>query len=206
MRPFFWRTALAALAACALPFAATAQETCALAPAGADPATSRMLCDLQRAAEIRERAKIYYGTQHDPLVEIIDTASPSGMAYVYDVVDDGSKLRLEARSVPDGRGLRCHLKATLPDDTANSINSLLARAANEEWPDYGPREDVTINPDGSRSVKLIVDSHDIFTRAETGAGTREYSRHAGSDDPVNRLNELVIGFANVSPAWACTAS
>jgi hypothetical protein len=204
MKPFFWHAALAALAVGMVAFPASAQEGCTAS--SADPETAKMLCDLQRAAEIRERARSYYGARTDPLVQIIDTASPSGMAYVYDVLEDGAKMRLDARSVPDGHGLRCHLQATLPDDTANMIVSLLERASDEALPEYGPREEVTINPDGSRSLKMVLDSHDIYTRTETDSGTREFSRHAGTDDPVNRLNNIVIEFANVSPAWACTAS
>jgi hypothetical protein len=39
-----------------------------------------------------------------------------------------------------------------------------------------------------------------------GGGVQLESEAAGSDDPVSRLNNLVIGIANVSPGWACSAS
>jgi len=55
-------------------------------------------------------------------------------------------------------------------------------------------------------VRLVLDSHDIITRADSENGTRNYSRHSGSDDPVSRLNNLVIGIANVSPGWVCNTS
>ena len=162
-----------------------------------------MRCDIERAATIRERAQKYYGASFDSLVEIIDTASPSGAAYVYDVTAEGGALTLDARSVPESKGPRCRLKSTLPEDQAEIVSRLLIEVAASTVPDYGPREDVPLNPDGSRSVRLALVSHDIITRTQTPGGVRHFSRHAGSDDPVTRLNNLVIGFANVSPGWAC---
>ncbi|MFN3912238.1 hypothetical protein [Hyphomonas sp.] len=213
MKPSLWRAVLVSLAACVLPIAAHAQlDGCNAAlsaaayPGAAEPDTAKLTCDLQRARLIRDQATRYYGGEPDSLVEIIDTASPSGAAYVYDVVDQNGTLSLDARSVPDGKGMRCRLRVTLPDDTARSLNTLLATAADPQLPDYGPREVITVNPDGSRNVRLVIDSHDVITRADTPAGVRQFSRHAGSDDPVSRLNNLVIGFANVSPAWDCKAS
>jgi hypothetical protein len=213
MKPFSWRAALVGLAVLAAPLAAAAQDgecnpalSNAAYAADAGPDAAKMRCDLERASAIRDRAVSLYGARANSLVEIIDTASPSGAAYVYDVLADGPKLRLEARSVPEGRGPRCRLLATLPDDTANALSVLLTQSAAPDVPDYGPREDVTLNPDGSRTVRLVIDSHDIITRADTENGPRNFSRHAGSDDPVSRLNNLVIGIANVSPGWVCKAS
>lgn len=213
MTPFFWRTVLVSLFACGLPMMAAAQTSgCtgdlinAAYSASATPETARLNCDLERASKIRDRARQYYGASGEPVVEIIDTASPSGAAYIYSVLADGPKMRLEARSVPDGRGPRCQMKATLPDDTANAMSILMAQLSDDGVPDYGPREDVKVNPDGSRTVRLVFDSHDIITRTITERGTRNFSRHAGSDDPVNRLNNLVIDVANVSPLWSCTGS
>ena len=213
MKPFSWRAVPVGLAVCAAPFAAAAQ-TAGCNPAlsnsayaaGAGPDTAKMRCDLERASVIRDRAVSIYGAHANSLIEIIDTASPSGAAYVYDVLAEGPNLRLEARSVPEGRGPRCRLLATLPDDTANALSLLLTQSAASDVPDYGPREDVTVNPDGSRNVRLVIDSHDIITRADTENGPRNFSRHAGSDDPVSRLNNLVIGIANVSPGWVCSTS
>ncbi|MBI1254434.1 MAG: hypothetical protein GC196_08840 [Hyphomonas sp.] len=213
MKPFSWWAVPVGLAVCAAPFAAAAQVggcNPALSngayAADVGPDTARMRCDLERASVIRDRAVSLYGARANSLIEIIDTASPSGAAYVYDVLAEGPKLRLEARSVPEGSGPRCRLLATLPDDTANALSLLLTQSAASDVPDYGPREDVTLNPDGSRNVRLVIKSHDIITRADTDNGPRNFSRHAGSDDPVSRLNNLVIGIANVSPGWVCNAS
>jgi hypothetical protein len=213
MKPFSWRAVPVSLAVCAAPFAAAAQGAgCNPAlsngayAADAGPDTAKMRCDLERASVIRDRAVSLYGARANSLIEIIDTASPSGAAYVYYVLAEEPKLRLEARSVPEGRGPRCRLLATLPDDTANALSLLLTQSAASDVPDYGPREDVTLNPDGSRNVRLVIDSHDIITRADTENGPRNFSRHARSDDPVSRLNNLVIGIANVSPGWVCNTS
>lgn len=213
MTPSLWRSALAGVAAFAVPMLACAQVPACPAQlsnaafaAELSPEAAQMRCDIERAAIIRERAQSLYGVRFDSLIEIIDTASPSGAAYVYDVSAEDGALKLDARSVPEGKGALCRLKATLPEDTAEAVSRLLIEASAEAVPDYGPREDVTLNPDGSRSVRLVIDSHDILTRAQTTVGLRNFSRHAGSDDPVNRLNNLVIGIANVSPGWACSAS
>ncbi len=213
MIPSLWRSALAGLAAFAVPVLAWAQASgcpAQLSNAAYDatltPEAAQMRCDIERATTIRGRAQKLYGAAFDSLIEIIDTASPSGAAYVYDVSAENGALTLDARSVPEGKGPRCRLKATLPQDTAETVSRLLIEASADTVPDYGPREDVTLNPDGSRSVRLVINSHDIITRAQTTGGVRNFSRHAGSDDPVNRLNNLVIGIANVSPSWACSTS
>ncbi len=213
MKPCLSRGALAGLALLALPLVAAAQtSTCETAlqnaayTPGANPDDARLNCDVDRAAGIRDRARQIYGVRFESKVEIIDTASPSGAAYVYNVLADGEKLTLDARSVPDGKGPRCRLQVPLADDKANELTVLLSSAGDPSVPGYGPREEVKINPDGSRSMRLVFDSHDIITRAETAAGVRSFSRHAGSDDPVSRLNNLVIGIANISPGWVCNAS
>lgn len=213
MTPSLSRTVLAVFAALIFTFAVHAQtDNCgaALTNAAYSAETSgdeaRLRCDIELATTIRNKARQIYGVRFDSLIEIVDTASPSGAAYVYDVLASGNFLSLDARSVPDGKGHRCRLQAVLPEDVANQVKALLGRMDEAHVPGYGPREDVTINPDGSRSVRLVLESHDIITRAETGSGTRYFSRHAGSDDLVNRLNNLVIGLANVSPGWVCNAS
>ncbi len=206
-----WRAGLVGLGIIASPLAAGAEtQGCSAnlstATLSTSPDAAQMSCDLERAAKISDRARKIYGVQPDAQIEIIDTASPSGAAYIYKVLNDGMHLRLDARSVPDGRGPRCRLQATIADDTANALASLLVKAADAAVPDYGAREDVKINADGSRSVRLAIESHDIITRAQTASGERKFSRHAGSDDPVSQLNNLVIGVANVSPDWVCSAS
>lgn len=213
MTPSLSRAALMGLAACAWGLVAEAQsDDCsaelsnAAYSADITPEAARMRCDIDRASQIRERATALYGDRPDSRIQIVDTASPSGAAYIYDVLTEGKRLRLDARSVPNGRGPRCRLSVNIPDDTANTVTVLLSQAADPSVPDYGPREEVTVNPDGSRNVRLVIDSHDIITRADTDNGSRNFSRHAGSDDPVSRLNNLVIGVANVSSGWVCNAS
>jgi hypothetical protein len=212
MKPFFLKlAALAAALLSALPGTALAQSSnCASSPPAAvgtslNPDAAQMRCDLEQAATIRKRALAIYGALAPSMIEIIDTASPSGAAYMYQVTADGAKLRLDARSVPESRGPRCTLRATIPNDTAQTVSNLLVTAGDPLVPDYGAREDVTLNPDGSRTVRLILDSHDIITRADTANGARSFSRHAGSEDPVSQLNTLIIGIANVSPGWSCKA-
>ena len=203
MKPSPWRGPLLGLALCCLPFAAGAQEAgCSAGSSG----ESLLQCDLVRADLIRARAETFYGKSEAALVEITDTASPSGSAYVYSVQAEGETLQLSARSVPDGPGPLCKLDTALPEETATQFRTLLEGAADETLPGYGAREEVTLNPDGSRHVRMVFDSHDIITRADTPDGLRQFSRHAGSDDPVTRLNNLVIGFANLSPAWNCKTS
>jgi hypothetical protein len=68
---------------------------------------------------------------------------------------------------------------------------------------YGPREAVTVNPDGSRSIRLILDSHDIITRLGTGEGALTFSRIAVTEDDITLLNNLVIGVANFIGDWTC---
>ncbi|MBK8198370.1 MAG: hypothetical protein IPK75_08360 [Acidobacteria bacterium] len=212
MKPSLWRAGLAALAACFLPMVAAAQaDNCASDLLNAaflsdtSPDTAKLNCDLDRAAKIRDRARLFYGPRSDAIIEITDTASPSGAAYLYDVMTDGAGVRLDARSVPDGKGPHCRLQTKLPDDTANAMTILLGQVSDASVPSYGPREEVTVNADGSRTVRLVIESHDIITRTQTENGVRQFSRHAGSDDPVTRLNNLVIGVANVSPNWVCKA-
>ena len=100
MKPFSLKCAvLAAALLCTLPGAALAQSSdCASLPPGAigsalNPNAAEMRCDLEGAATIRSRAVALYGARPASLIEIIDTASPSGAAYVYDVPADGAKLR-----------------------------------------------------------------------------------------------------------------
>ncbi|MFN4025186.1 MAG: hypothetical protein ACK4MQ_10145 [Hyphomonas sp.] len=170
----------------------------------------RLRCDVDRAGEILDAAARLHGPQPaGASVEIVDTTSPSGAAYVYSVFEAGAQTMLEARTVPSNarNGIlpACTLRTWIADDTANAISAAVTRIGNGEMPGYGPREEVTINPDGSRSVRLILDSHDIITRIETAGETRHYSRHAGSEDDVARLNSLVIGVADLSSNWSCNA-
>lgn len=197
--------ALAAVAGCAL--AAWGQPaSCSVALDD----TGRLRCDVDRAGEILVAAAGLHGPLPEGAhVEIVDTTSPSGAAYVYSVFEAGAQTMLEARTVPsnarNGSLPACTLRTWIADSTANAISAAVTRIGNAELPGYGPREEVTINPDGSRSVRLIIDSHDIITRIETAGETHHFSRHAGSQDDVARLNSLVIGVADLSSNWSCNA-
>ena len=197
------------LTVCALPVTAAAEPASCKAQITDD--AGRMRCDIDRAAEIRNEASRLHGpVQGDPKVESVDTTSPSGAAYVYTLFDNGPRTRLEARSVPGEakRGIfpACSLSTSLADDTANSVAAALTRISEKTLPAYGAREEVTINPDGSRSVRLIIDSHDIITTIRAGDRLSQFSRHAGSEDDITRLNNLVIGVANISSGWSCSVS
>jgi len=196
----------------ALPFAAAAQPA-SCSPerlAGVNAETARLRCDIDRATDITNQAERLHGPAPVTRVEIVDTQSPSGAAYLYMVFEQDNRTYLDARSVPmgprNGIAPACSLRTALPDDVDNRISLALSTVASRDLPAYGPREEVTLNPDGSRNVRLIVDSHDIITRIAAPDGPRYYSRHAGSADEITGLNNLVIGVANLSSGWICSAS
>lgn len=197
---------LALLALMALPLAAAAQAA-PCAPLTND--AERLACDAGRADVIVSRGEQLFGAAPADWLRIVDTVSPSGASYVYSVNEDGPYLLMEARSVPrrdaGGKAPACQLRTTLPLDVATKVKE--AAAAIEAAPPafYGPREAVTVNPDGSRSIRLIVDSHDIITRLGTGEGALTFSRLAATQDNITELNNLVIGVANFSGDWTCGA-
>ena len=181
--------------------------------AAADPEdaeASRLRCDLDRANEISRKSEDLHGALPASGIEIVDTYSPSGSAYVYSVYEEQGWKFLEARSVPspsaNGRATVCRLGTTLPGEVVREMTGLIGNIEAAAPPAYGSREEVTLNPDGSRSVRLIFDSHDVITRIDLPSGEKHFSRHAGSADDITRLNNLVIGVANVSSAWSCDAS
>lgn len=197
------RLALAALTLTALPLMAAAQAA-PCAPATNDQ--ERLDCDMARAAGISGRGEGLFGAAPEAWLRIIDTQSASGAAYVYYVIEEGPYQLLEARSVPGASAARapaCKLRTALPMDVAVKVKEAAAGLAAAPPDGYGPREMVTINPDGSRSIRLIVDSHDIITRINAGDRTLNFSRLAGAEDAVTRLNNLVIGVANFSGDWSC---
>lgn len=167
----------------------------------------RLRCDIDRAGEIIRKAEIMHGALPAAWIEIVDTHSPSGSAYVYTVYEQNGWKFLEARSVPwsgDNRRLpACRMSTTMPGDVLSDVTDLLGSIDTDTLAAYGPREESTLNPDGSRTVRLILDSHDVITRIDLPGGEKHYSRHARSADDINRLNNLVIGVANVSSAWSC---
>ncbi|MFN4185035.1 MAG: hypothetical protein ACK4M6_09635 [Hyphomonas sp.] len=200
------RLLLLASALAALPLAAAAQANMC-APSTNDQA--RLECDLARASAISTNGERLFGTASEEWLRIVDTESSSGASYVYYVIEEGPYLLLEARSVPGigaaGKAPACQLRTALPLDVAGKIRDAVASVAAAPPENYGPREVVTVNADGSRSIRLIVDSHDIITRIKTGDGILNFSRLAGTEDDITALNNLVIGVANFSGDWNCDA-
>lgn len=192
----------------------TVPESCQPKVAGvalalADEADQAQLqCDVDRAAILASRAQTIFGPSADPLVRIVDTASPSGAAYVYDVTEVPDAMILDARSVPadmsDPRSVMiCHLRTLVPDAVARQVSIALLETASPDVPGYAERMEAITNPDGSRSSVLLLDSHDVVTTIQTASGERHFSRHIRQTDKVAKLNELIIGVANVSDGWTC---
>ncbi|WP_148205785.1 MULTISPECIES: hypothetical protein [Hyphomonas] len=196
---------LAAMALAALPFAAAAQ-TPSCAPSTNDEA--RLDCDIARASAIAGEGEQLFGAASEEWLRIVDTESASGLAYVYYVIAEGPYQLLEARSVPGaaaGNAPVCRLRTALPLDIAEKVKLAAADIAADPPGSYGPREVVSVNADGSRSIRLILDSHDIITRLKTGDSVLNFSRLAAAQDDITALNNLVIGVANFSGDWSCDA-
>jgi len=176
-----------------------------------DAEAAQMQCDIDRAAHLVERSARLQPTSQHPAIRIVDTASPSGAAYIYDVIGAGPSFWLEARSVPSEDNERsrvpvCKLSIALPEDVAGRLVGMLATVDSKDLPNYGRREEVTINPDGSRRVVLLLDTHDIVTTVETQGKVLHFSRHAKASDDIARINQMIIGVANISDGWACNAN
>lgn len=172
---------------------------------------ARLQCDVDRAAILVKRSEVLFGPVTNPLVQIVDTAAPSGAAYVYAVSDVQGTMILDARSVPSdlsepGRVPVCHLRTLVPDAIARQVSISLLETASPDVPGYAERMEVVTNPDGSRRSVLLLDSHDVITTIQTASGERNFSRHIRQTDKVAKLNELIIGVANVSDGWDCNAS
>nr|WP_321442222.1 hypothetical protein [uncultured Hyphomonas sp.] len=172
---------------------------------------AQLACDVDRAAIYESRADAIFGPVTDPLVSVVDTAiSPSGAVYVYAVSDVQGAMILNARSVPadmerPGNVPVCQLQTLMPDDAAAQVSIALLQAASPDLPGYAERMEVVVNPDGSHRSVLLLDSHDVVSRVQTANGTRDFSRHIRQSDDVAKLNELIIGVANVSSGWDCNA-
>ncbi|MEZ6010569.1 MAG: hypothetical protein R3C08_01700 [Hyphomonas sp.] len=208
------------LAACfAAPALAQGEEPASCKPkvagvalALADEAdTAQLQCDVDRAAILETRSDVLFGPVTNPLVRIVDTAAPSGAAYVYALMDVQGAMILDARSVPadltvPGRVPVCHLRTLVPEAVSRQVSIALLETASPDVPGYAERMEVVTNPDGSRRSVLLLDSHDVITRIQTASGERNFSRHIRQTDKVAKLNELIIGVANVSDGWECNAS
>ena len=172
---------------------------------------AKLQCDIDRAQMVSARAKVIFGTPPSPIITIVDTQSPSGTAYVYDISDVGGTMMLDARSVPGTHETArpvppCRLQAQLPDNVANKAALSLLFAAEPDIPAYGKRQKMVVNADGSRSYELLLSSHDIITHIETVEGKRDFSRHADATDKIADLNRSVIGVANFSDGWVCNTN
>lgn len=170
--------------------------------------SAQLQCDIDRAELIAERAEETFTTSFAPIVRIVDTASPSGAAYIYDIFNANNTLMLDVRTVPadtdtGARAPLCRLQSQLPDEIANQVVITRLAAGQETIPAYGPRERMVTNPDGSRTFELLLDTHDIITRIETSSGTRTFSRHVDATDDIAELNSSIIGIANFSDGWVC---
>ena len=179
----------------------------------ADEADAAQLqCDVDRAAILAKRADAVFGPfLTTPLLRIVDTTSGSGAAYVYGVIDVQGAMLLDVRTVPAdmseaaSRVPVCHLRTMMPDAVARQVSIALLETASPDIPGYAERMEVVINPDGSRRSVLLLDSHDVITTVQTASGERNFSRNIRQTDKVAKLNELIIGVANVSDGWDCNA-
>ena len=61
---------------------------------------AELQCDLDRADVLVSRADKIFVADPEPLVRIVDTAAPSGAAYIYDILDAAGTMMLDARTVP----------------------------------------------------------------------------------------------------------
>ena len=175
-----------------------------------DADAAQLQCDVDRAAILEKRSEAMFGPVINPLVQIVDTASPSGAAYVYAVSDVQGAMILDARTVPPdpdnaGKVPVCHLRTLMPEDAARKVSIALLETASPDVPGYAERMKVVVNPDGSHQSVLLLDSHDVITTVQTASGERHFSRNAEQDDKVSTLNQSIIGVANISDGWDCNA-
>lgn len=177
----------------------------------ADAEAAQLQCDIDRAAQLVNRSERLAAGSSEPVIRIVDTASPSGAAYIYDVIGTGPSYWLSAHSVPGDETERtrvpvCRLGTNLPADVSANVSSALATIGTSDLPAYGPREEVSVNPDGSRRVVLLLDTHDIVTTINTPEGPRNFSRHSRASDEIARINQMIIGVANFSDSWICNGN
>ncbi|KJS36531.1 MAG: hypothetical protein VR74_11805 [Hyphomonas sp. BRH_c22] len=176
-----------------------------------DAEAAQLQCDIDRAAQLVNRSERLAAGSSRPVIRIVDTASPSGAAYIYDVIGTGPSYWLSAHSVPGDESERnrvpvCRLGTNLSEIVSAKVASALETVGTSALPAYGPREDVSVNPDGSRRVVLLLDTHDIITTIVTPEGPRHFSRHARASDEIARINQMIIGVANFSDGWICDAN
>ena len=172
-----------------------------------DADQAQLQCDIDRAALIADRADATF----DPILRIVDTAAPSGAAYVYDIVDADGTMMLDARTVPVDSDTNthiplCRLQTQLPAPVASKVALSLLTTSDAGLPAYGAREKMVVNADGSRSYELLLASHDIITSIETTNGLKQFSRHSEATDIIAELNRSVIGVANFSDGWVCKSN
>ena len=176
-----------------------------------DADQAQLQCDIDRAALIADRADATFDSSNDPILRIVDTAAPSGAAYVYDIVDADGTMMLDARTVPVDSDTNthiplCRLQTQLPALVASKVALSLLTTSDAGLPAYGAREKMVVNADGSRSYELLLASHDIITSIETTNGLKQFSRHSEATDIIAELNRSGIGVANFSDGWVCKSN
>lgn len=167
-------------------------------------------CDIEEAKALVDAADVIYNVSHDPLLRVVDTSSPSGVAYVYDILQLTNGLELVVRTVSDENSATrlpaCQLRTRLDTFSADKLNTALFELSLTDVPQYARREQTFKNIDGSNRVVLLYDAKDIVTTVSMDGNTRHYSRHDKSDDAVTKVNERIIAIADRSSGWVCNAS
>jgi len=162
-------------------------------------------CDIINAQSLVLKADELYNANNDPMLRVIDTSSPSGYAYIYDVMPISSGLQMDVRIVSedDTPAPVCRLRKTLAQFDADAISNAVSTLAVGTEPFYAPREKVFNNIDGSHRVELLLDAKDVLTSLSIDGTTRHYSRHDQSNDRVTALNDRITEIANRSDGWVC---
>ena len=101
-----------------------------------DADQAQLQCDIDRAALIADRADATFDSSNDPILRIVDTAAPSGAAYVYDIVDADGTMMLDARTVPVDSDTNthiplCRLQTQLPAPVASKVALSLLTTSDE---------------------------------------------------------------------------
>lgn len=192
--------------------AQTAGQPCAISanlpqgiPTTEEVHAATLKCDVINAQLLVADADAQYNANNDPMLRVVDTTSPSGYAYIYDVMPIAAGLQMDVRIVSkgDSPAPACRLRKTLAQFEADGINDAMFELSLATEPLYAPREKVFVNIDGSRRVELLLDAKDVLTTLSIDGATRHYSRHDQSNDSVTALNDRITEIANRSDGWVC---
>lgn len=167
-------------------------------------------CDVAEANALVDRANSLHDVVNHPQLRVVDTSSPSGTGYIYDVMQATTGLDLDVRTVSltseDASAPVCRLRTRLDRLSSEQLNNALFELSLSGEPKYAPREQTFKNIDGSNRVVLLYDAKDILTTVRMDGNTQHYSRHDKSDDAVTALNDRIIAIANRSDGWVCKPS